>query len=55
MAKCPKCGAEVTSRKTWRMAGRPDKHGKRMSLTVGLYDCPKCNKAFRSVIDKRKI
>ena len=53
MAKCPKCGMEVsTPRKTWKMAGRPDKSGKRTELTIGLFDC--CG-TFRSVLSKRKI
>jgi len=30
MAKCPQCKGEVsTPKKTWKMAGRPDKKGKR--------------------------
>jgi hypothetical protein len=54
--RCPKCGSEVASpRKTWKMAGRPDKAGKRTELTIGLFDCPKCKKPFRVVLDKRKI
>jgi hypothetical protein len=54
MAKCPKCGKEVvTPKKTWKMAGRPDKNGKRTQLTIGLYEC--CGKTFRQVLDKRKI
>jgi hypothetical protein len=54
MAKCPKCKSEVsTPKKTWKMAGRPDKSGKRTELTIGLYEC--CGKKFRSVINKRKI
>ena len=56
MAKCPKCGGDVANaRKSWKMAGRPDKAGKRVELTIGLFDCPKCNKAFRVVLGKRKI
>jgi hypothetical protein len=55
VAKCPKCKMEVTTpRKTWKMAGRPDKKGKRLELHIGLYDCPK-HGAFRSVLSKRKI
>ena len=55
VAKCPKCGMKVvTPRKTWKMAGRPDKTGKRLELHIGLYDCPK-HGAFRSVLSKRKI
>jgi hypothetical protein len=54
MAKCPKCKKEVsTPKKTWKMAGRKDKSGKRTELTIGLYEC--CGKTFRSVLNKRKI
>jgi len=54
MAKCPKCGSEVASpRKQWKMAGRPDRNGKRTELTIGLFD--HCGKTFRSVLAKRKI
>lgn len=54
MAKCPKCKKEVsTPKKTWKMAGRKDKSGKRTELTIGLYQC--CGKSFRSVLNKRKI
>jgi uncharacterized protein (UPF0212 family) len=56
MAKCPKCGTLVsTPKKTWKMAGRPDKTGKRMQLEIGLFDCPKCKKPFREVLSKKKI
>jgi len=56
MAKCPKCGSEVSSpKKKWTMAGRPDKSGKKMQLEIGLFDCPKCHKPFRVVLNKRKI
>ena len=56
MAKCPKCGTNVSKpRKTWKMAGRPDKSGKRMQLEIGLFDCPKCKKTFREVLSKKKI
>jgi len=54
MAKCPKCGKEVsTPKKTWKMAGRKDKSGKRTELTIGLFE--HCGKSFRSVLGKRKI
>ncbi len=55
MAKCPKCGSEGSLRKKWKMAGRPDKTGRKMELEIGLFDCPKCHKAFRVVLNKRKI
>jgi hypothetical protein len=54
MAKCPDCGKEVkTAKKTWKMAGKPDKAGKRTQLTIGLFEC--CGKTFRQVLDKKKI
>jgi adenine-specific DNA methylase len=54
MVKCPKCGKEVTTpKKTWTMAGKPDKSGKRTQLTIGLYNC--CGKTFRQVLEKKKI
>ena len=54
MAKCPTCGKEVkTAKKTWKMAGKPDKKGKRTQLTIALYDC--CGKTFREVLEKKKI
>ena len=56
MAKCTKCGAEVSKpKKTWKMAGRPDKSGKRMQLEIGLFECPKCKTTFREVLSKKKI
>lgn len=56
MAKCPKCGTEVAgARKRWKMAGRPDKTGKKVELEIGLFDCPRCKKPFRVVLSKRKI
>ena len=56
MANCPKCGIDVSKpRKTWKMAGRPDRKGKRMQLEIGLFDCPTCKKSFRKVLSKKKI
>jgi uncharacterized protein (UPF0212 family) len=56
MAKCPKCGTDVSKpKKTWKMAGRPDKQGKRMQLEIGLFECPKCHATFREVLSKKKI
>jgi uncharacterized protein (UPF0212 family) len=56
MAKCPKCGTMVSApKKKWTMAGRPDKSGKRIQLEIGLFDCPKCHKPFREVLNKKKI
>ena len=55
MAKCPKCGTEVAKAKTWKMAGRPDKAGKRMRLKSVLFECPKDKTTFREVLSKKKI
>jgi hypothetical protein len=54
MAKCPVCGKDVsTPKKSWKMAGRPDKSGKRTELTIGLFE--HCGKTYRSTLGKRKI
>jgi hypothetical protein len=53
VAKCSQCGKEVAPKKTWKMAGRPDKAGKRTELTIGLCEC--CGKTFRTVVSKQKI
>jgi len=45
----------VQNEKTWKMAGRPDKAGKRMQLEIGLFECPKCKATFREVLSKKKI
>jgi len=56
MAKCPECGGEVaTPRKSWKMAGRPNKMGKRVRLEIGIFDCPRCNKPFRAVLSKQSV
>ena len=55
MAKCPKCGTEASkTKKSWKMAGRPDKAGKRMQLEIGLYECSNGH-VFREVLSKKKI
>ena len=56
MGKCPKCGTENSKpKKTWKMAGRPDKAGKRMQREIGLYECSKGHHVFREVLSKKKI
>ena len=56
MGNCPKCGAgNQAPKKTRKMAGRPDKQGKRMQLKIGLYKCPSCGASFREVLSKQKI
>jgi len=56
LAKCPKCGTEVFNLvKSWSMIGRPSKSGDRLKLTIGLYECPECEKKFRVAIGKEKI
>jgi hypothetical protein len=54
IAKCPKCTKLFEPKKTWKMAGRPDKNGKRFQLQIGFYECPN-HGSFRKVLDKRKI
>ncbi len=54
VAKCPKCGVEVAAKKTWKMAGRPDKKGRRLQLHMGIFECSK-HGFFRAVLSKRKI
>ena len=54
VAKCPKCCELFEPKKTWKLAGRPDKKGKRFQLHIGLYKCPN-HGSFRKVLDKRKI
>jgi len=54
IAKCPECDELFEPKKTWKMAGRPDRKGKRLQLHIGLYKCPK-HGTFRKVLDKRKI
>jgi hypothetical protein len=53
-ANCPKCSVLFQPKKTWKMAGRPDRNGKRLQLQIGLYKCPN-HGSFRKVLDKRKI
>ncbi len=56
MIECPECGTEVASPfKSWSMVGRPSKAGQRFKLTLGLFKCPRCERKFRSVLEKRKI
>jgi len=54
-AKCPKCGQDaVKPRKTWKMAGRPNREGVRTQLHIGLYECSR-HGSFRAVLEKTKI
>ena len=56
MAKCKTCGTEAASaRKKWVMAGRADKTGKKTQIEIGLFDCAKCKKTFRTTLSKKKI
>jgi len=52
--KCPKCGEPYEPQKTWKMAGRPDKQGKRLQMLIGLYKCTK-HGTFRKALEKKKI
>jgi len=54
LAKCPKCRREVAEpKKTWIMAGRPDKQGLRLTLNIGLFECP-THGTFRAVLNKQR-
>ncbi len=56
MAECPKCGTEVANPfKTWSMVGRPSKAGERFKLTLGLFECPVCERGFRAVLGTERI
>jgi DNA repair exonuclease SbcCD ATPase subunit len=55
LVRCPGCGSEANPIKTWNMAGKPSKAGERMQLTLGNFECPKCNKRFRHIIEKKRI
>ncbi|UCG36259.1 MAG: GIY-YIG nuclease family protein [Candidatus Bathyarchaeota archaeon] len=54
-AYCPRCGTANRPTKTWNMAGRPNKNGERLQLTIGHYRCGKCSKSFRKVLAKKKM
>lgn len=55
VAKCPKCGIEVAEpRKTWKMAGRPNRKGIRLQLHIGLFKCPR-HGSFRKTLSKQRI
>lgn len=57
MVECPKCRTWVVASplKTWSMTGKPSKKGEQFKLTLGLFQCPKCEKRFRAVLGKEKI
>jgi len=56
LVECPKCGTEVASPfKTWSMVGRPSKTGERFKLTLGLFNCPRCERSFRAVLGTERI
>ena len=56
MVECPQCGTEVASPfKTWSMVGRPSKTGERFKLTLGLFNCPRCERSFRAVLGTERI
>ena len=54
LSSCPKCGVELKPKKTWKMAGRPNRQGESLQLHIGLFSCPK-HGSFRSVLGKQKI
>jgi hypothetical protein len=53
--RCPKCGSEIAvPRKTWKMARRPNKEGKRTQFLVGLFECPE-HGVFRRILSRQSI
>jgi hypothetical protein len=55
IAECPECKTLSKPVKTWQMAGRPNKSGERIRLTIALYKCGNCGKTFRNAVNKEKI
>ncbi|UCH31781.1 MAG: hypothetical protein JSV05_09915 [Candidatus Bathyarchaeota archaeon] len=53
-SNCPKCGTELKPKKTWKMAGRPNRQGESLQLHIGLFSCPK-HGSFRRMLGKQKI
>ncbi len=53
-ARCPKCATLVEAKKTWKMAGRPNKQGLRVQLHIGLFECP-THGTFRTTLGKQRI
>jgi len=52
---CPKCNVGIYSpKKSWKMAGRPNKKGIRTQLQIGLFKCPE-HGFFRVVLGKSRI
>jgi len=37
------------------MIGRPSKTGERFKLTLGLFECPRCERRFRAVLGREGI
>lgn len=55
MPRCPRCGTNVEKpAKKWKMVGRPDKSGKKISLEIASYSCSNCRKTFRGVLGVKK-
>ncbi len=55
LVRCPECGGEASPIKTWTMTGKPSKAGERIRLTLGNFECKKCNKKFRHIIEKKRV
>lgn len=53
--ECPKCKTLNNPIKTWKMAGRPNKKGEKLELTIGFHKCSNCNASFRKVLKKELI
>jgi chromosome segregation ATPase len=53
LAKCPKCGTEVsTPVKTWPFTARkPVAEGGETKISMGIFECPKCKARFRATLE----
>ena len=41
--------------KTWSMIGKPNKLGEKFKLTMGLFECRKCDGRFRRVVSQERV
>ena len=56
MSECPECRSWVNNpNKTWSMIGNPSNNGERFKLTLGIFNCPSCDRKFRAVVKKERI
>jgi len=53
LAKCPKCGVEVTTPvKTWPIPSQKLlKKGEESKIAMGIFECPNCKARFRTALE----